>query len=122
MTLGERIQKLRKENKWSQDTFGIKINIHGKTIARYENDSTIPSALVVKKMAEVFGVTTDYLIFGEAEDEVLTKIQDRDLLKRFEKIDKMETENKNILLRIIDLFIRDSVSQKIYSELPKTAS
>jgi transcriptional regulator with XRE-family HTH domain len=119
MTLGQRILKLRKEKKWSQDVFGEKISIHGKTIARYENDSIVPSAVVIKKMAETFGVTADYLIFGENGEGILSTIQDREVLKRFEKIDKLDDENKTMLIKIIDLFLRDSHSKELYKDLVK---
>jgi len=45
---------------------------------------------------------------------ITSKVKDRELLKRFELIDKMEPENKQVLLQIMDVFIRDSKLKEAY--------
>ena len=104
--LGERIKQLRLARGWSQEEFGEKIDIHLQTIRVYEKDETIPSALVLKRMAEVFGVTADYLLFGESEGGS-AKIKNKELLKRVEQLDRIKPESIKDLLGIMDVIIRD---------------
>lgn len=107
MTLGERIRQLRKKRNWSQEDLGNKIDIHWQTIGTYEKDETIPSALVLKRIAEALEVTTDYLLFGDVDNVAMTKITDRELLRRVEVLDKISPESKDTLFKMLDMFIRD---------------
>ena len=70
MGFPEKIKMLRKEKKWSQDVLSRAINIHSKHISRYENGKTFPGPETLKKIANVFGVSTDYLMNDDvARDE-----------------------------------------------------
>jgi transcriptional regulator with XRE-family HTH domain len=111
-SLGDRIRQLRRERDWSQDDLGKKIGVHWQTIGRYESDSIIPTATVLKKIAEVFNITTDFLIFGDSEGVPL-KIKDKELLKRFEQVDNMKPENRETLLKVIDVFIRENAAKEL---------
>ncbi len=62
MTLGERITSLRKEKGLNQIEFAAKLNIDKSTIAKYETDKILPSVPMLIKLAQFFGVTTDYLL------------------------------------------------------------
>jgi transcriptional regulator with XRE-family HTH domain len=105
LSLGQRIRQLRRDRNWSQEEFGEKIDIHVQTIGVYEKDDTIPSALVLKKMAEVFGVTSDFLLFGETEGGA-AKIKNKELLKRVEQLDRISPEGLKSLIDIMDLVIQ----------------
>jgi transcriptional regulator with XRE-family HTH domain len=59
---GKRIFELRKERDWSQPELGRMIDTSGAIIGRYERGDMGPSIGVARKLAEVFGVTLDYLI------------------------------------------------------------
>jgi len=61
---------------------------------KYENNEAIPSAEVIKRVAQVFNVSADYLLFDESEKENITKISDKQLLRQFEEIDKMDESDK----------------------------
>ena len=64
-TLGGRIQKLRDENKWSQEELGFKIGVNNKSvISFYENDKRVPSIPVLQTLGKVFNKSMDYLING----------------------------------------------------------
>lgn len=106
LSLGQRIRQLRRDRNWSQEEFGEKIDIHVQTIGVYEKDETIPSALVLKKMAEVFGVTSDFLLFGETEGGA-AKIKNKELLKRVELIDRLNPGSLKTVFDVMDLVIRD---------------
>lgn len=70
---GAKLKELRKSKGYSMDNlielYNKRFNGHlnKSTISRYENNLQIPMFTVVKNMAELFGVTTDYLINDENE-------------------------------------------------------
>lgn len=103
-TLGQRIRQLRREREWSQEEFGQKIDVHEQTIIRYEKDAVIPTATVLKKMSEVFGVSIDYLVFGDI-DSTGMRVQNKELFKRFQQLDRFNPEDLKSLIDIMDLVI-----------------
>ena len=54
--------KLRTEAGMTQADLGEKINYSDKTVSKWERAEALPDASVLKKMAEIFGVSVDYLI------------------------------------------------------------
>lgn len=66
MPIGEQIKDLRKERGWSQADLAAKINGDAGQISRYEHGRITPSADVIIRLAEVFDVTTDYLLLEDA--------------------------------------------------------
>lgn len=67
--LGENIRNLRKKNKISQEELAEKLNVSRQSISLWENDQTQPTIENIISLADVFGVSTDYLLKGEAEEE-----------------------------------------------------
>ncbi|MBO0846563.1 MAG: helix-turn-helix transcriptional regulator [Nocardioides sp.] len=59
-------RELRKEHGWSQAELAAKIGGDAAQISRYENGRITPSADVIGRLAEVFDVTTDYLLLDDA--------------------------------------------------------
>lgn len=63
MNFGERIKKLRIENKWTQEYVCEKLNISSGALSRYETNMYEPKSLeLVKDFATLFNVSTDYLL------------------------------------------------------------
>ena len=56
------IIKLRTENGMTQAELGAKLNYSDKTISKWERGEAIPDAFVLLQMAEIFGVSVDYLL------------------------------------------------------------
>ena len=56
------IIKLRTEAGLTQAELGEKLNYSDKTISKWERGEAIPDAYVLTQMAELFGVTVDYLL------------------------------------------------------------
>ena len=53
MTLGQRIQKKRKEKGLSQEKLGEQLNVSRQTVYKWENDQTIPELFNLIGMAEI---------------------------------------------------------------------
>ena len=56
------IIRLRTQAGLTQAELGEKLNYSDKTISKWERGEAIPDAYVLTKMAEIFGVTVDYLL------------------------------------------------------------
>jgi transcriptional regulator with XRE-family HTH domain len=69
MTIGERIRKRRQELGWSQRELAQRVGTRQATIADLERGAQQEtSTSLIRRLARVLGVTSDYLI-GMYEDE-----------------------------------------------------
>ena len=62
MTLGEKILKLRKAQGWSQEELAGRIGVTRQALSRWESDAAMPDTVNVVQLADLFGVSTDYLL------------------------------------------------------------
>lgn len=60
--IGERLTHLRKQNKMTQEQIAKRLGIHRGTYSNYEANKRDPDYEMLQKIADVFGVTTDYLL------------------------------------------------------------
>lgn len=56
------LKKLRQDNNLTQDELAKKIDSSRSNIANYENGKNKPSVEILEKLAELFNVSTDYLL------------------------------------------------------------
>ncbi|MEJ9210086.1 helix-turn-helix domain-containing protein [Bacillus smithii] len=80
--IGDRLKKLR--GKRSQEEVAQKIGISRARLSHYETGRSDPDPEVIKKLADFYGVTTDYLL-GKTDDPNLVS---GDLPKLTEKDEK----------------------------------
>lgn len=62
MKLSAQIKSLRKEKKISQRELAEQLNISPSTVGMYEVNQRVPDIETLKKMADYFDVSTDYLL------------------------------------------------------------
>lgn len=82
MILAEKIIRLRKKNGWSQEELAEKMEVSRQAVSKWEGAQTIPDIEKILMLSNLFGVTTDYLLKDEIEDEVFTDEDDRIAVKR----------------------------------------
>ena len=71
MNFGEKIKKLRIENKWTQEFVAEKLNISVGAVSRYENGMYEPKSLdLIKDFPNLFNVSTDYLLGKEEHSTI----------------------------------------------------
>ena len=63
-----------------------------------------------KKIADALGVSADALL---NDDNIA--IKDKDLFKRFQAIQDMDNEDKAMVVKFLDLAIRDAKTKKTYT-------
>ncbi len=67
MTFGEKLQALRQRAGMSQDALAERLDVSRQAVSRWERDETRPETDKVVALADIFGVTTDYLLRPQAE-------------------------------------------------------
>ena len=72
MILADKIIRLRKKNGWSQEDLANKMSVSRQAVSKWEGAQTIPDLEKILQLSVLFGVTTDYLLKDEIEDEELT--------------------------------------------------
>lgn len=101
---------LRKKKGLSQAELGKKIGTSGDVIGRYERGDITPSIEAVAKIADALEVSVDYLI-GKTK-----MVLDADTMRRMEDISSLPEDNKNFLLNMIDMALRDFKTKKAYAK------
>jgi len=102
-TFGKRITALRKDRKMTQEELAKLLKTSISVIGRYERDEMTPSVEVAKKIAGFLDTTVGYLL-GETEKADLFK--DPTMLNRLSELDKMNADDKNHILHVLDGFIK----------------
>ena len=69
MILADKIIRLRKKNGWSQEELADKMNVSRQAVSKWESAQTIPDLEKILQLGTLFGVTTDYLLKDEIEEE-----------------------------------------------------
>src|SRR5690606_19894458 len=100
----------RKKKGLSQAELGKMIGTSGDVVGRYERGDISPSIEVVSKIADALEVSVDYLI-GKTRMEL-----DKDTMRRIEDISALPQENKNFVLNLIDMALRDFKTKKAYAK------
>lgn len=72
---------------------------------RYETKEVHPTADTLKKIANGFGVSIDFIVNGTLDEKAQNGIEDSKLLQQFRAVEKMNEEDKTLVTRLIDAFI-----------------
>lgn len=113
MNLGNRIQELRKKAKLSQSELAAKIDISYPQMSRYEIKEVQPPADVLKRIADVFGVSIDFIVNGTIEEKASNILQDNELLLQFKEVEQMDEDDRGTIKKLIDAFITKRKIQKL---------
>ena len=100
-----RLRQLRKQKNLSQADLAKIVGVHYNHIGRYERGSSRPSAEALNKLAHALGVSSDYLIEGSTQEAAKADFEDRDLLRMFQEIQKLDQEDKTVVKKLIEAFV-----------------
>lgn len=94
----KRLKELRIENDMTQKELGSKLNILDRTIGYYEANKRFPSEEILNEIANIFNVSTDYLL-GRTDKKDATILEGdevpkelRDVGISYMEIDKIAKE------------------------------
>ncbi len=84
MNLGNKILKIRKENKMSQEQFAEILNVTRQTVSNWENGNNYPDIETLIKISDKFNVSLDILLKGDKEmiKDINKKIKNNKVLKK----------------------------------------
>ena len=102
MLFGERLLKARKERKISQEELAKRLGAHAPIIGRYERGEVKPSIEVAAKIAEILGVSLDYLT-GLSEQLI-----DKDILDQVNELQALKQEDQQHILKTLGALIREA--------------
>lgn len=117
MSFGERLKFLREKEKMYQSELAEKLNLAPSSISMYERGDRDPDTSTLAKIAQIFNVTTDYLLgISDTNDEVEKinkKIKDNDLyVAANSKVDlgklaQVDNKTAKLINTLIDDFLSD---------------
>lgn len=67
VSFGEKIAKLRRKSRLTQKELAEKLNISDKAVSKWENGGGYPEITMLPALAEIFGVSIDYLFKGDTQ-------------------------------------------------------
>ena len=112
MAIGDRIKQLRTTKNMTQSDLSEIVGLTYIQIGRYEKGKSNPSSDVLQKLASALDTTTDFLMSGDTE-QVQAQLSDKELLKQFREVEKMEEKDKSIVKELIDAFITKRKIQQL---------
>lgn len=74
--IAKNISDLRREKGYTQLELAEKLNYSDKSISKWERAEAIPDVAVLKEIADLFGVSLDYMVEAEHKKKTLDKISD----------------------------------------------
>ncbi|MBJ9983618.1 helix-turn-helix transcriptional regulator [Bacillus sp. S70] len=96
--LSIRIKELRKERKWSQKELGEKVDVSESFISKVESGKKQPSREVTAKIAEIFNVTTDFLL-GRSDEEDLNEMLDVKFKTMKERLSNLPESQREMIMK-----------------------
>ena len=119
MTVGERIQKYRKNLGMSQEELGQKLMVSRQTISLWEKDQTFPTVDNLIRLKEIFGVSVDEILDGESEQSV-PEVQPEEIY-RFQysktELQQIHKLQRRRLLKKPIIFLAFCIFQVFYLEV-----
>ena len=101
----KRLRELRKQKDLSQSELGKLASLHYTHIGRYERGASRPSGDTLKRLADVLGVTSDYLLEGAADEAAKARFEDHELLQQFQEVERLSDDDKHVIKRLLDAFL-----------------
>ncbi len=106
MIFAEKIIRERKKNGWSQEELAEKMNVSRQAVGKWESSQSVPDLDKILQLADLFGVTTDYLLKDELEAEEYAQGREEALCRRVslgeanDYLEKRERAAKRIALGV----------------------
>ena len=88
---GNTIAKLRKQNNMTQSSLAEKLGVSDKAVSKWENGLGYPDVTLFPTLAELFGVSIDYLMLGEEKGITIAGNIIMDIVKNIESFPRIGT-------------------------------
>ena len=74
MILADKIIENRKKNGWSQEDLAYKLGVSRQSVSKWEGAQAVPDMKKIVMMAELFNVSTDYLLRDDIETAAVPEV------------------------------------------------
>jgi len=75
LTVAANITRLRSDRGWTQAELGEQLHYSDKSVSKWERGQALPDLLVMKNLAELFGVSIDYFLLDHENDKPAGKFE-----------------------------------------------
>jgi transcriptional regulator with XRE-family HTH domain len=103
--ISEKIVQLRKERDWSQAELGKRMGVDQRYISTWETGKNVPQFENLIKLAQVFGVSLDYLVFNNVPRSGTSSIKDFELYEYFRSADSLPEEEKKAVKQLVSAMV-----------------
>ena len=106
MSVGERINELRKQQKLSQVQIAKALGISRQAVSKWENDQSLPDTLMMIQLADLLKTDSEYLATGRHSQlnkppNVITMVQKVDHV--VEKIVERIVEVERVIEKVVEI-------------------
>lgn len=115
--LGNKIQKLRKENNLTQEELASKIDVTRQTISKWELNESTPDIIYSKKLAETFNISLDELLEISLEEQLMKKIDNNSNISKLILVSLIIIGILTAGLLIILIINNDKYNSSNYSKM-----
>ena len=107
--ISQRLKELRKLRQMAQADVAVRINVSREAYAMYETGRREPSLAILRRLADVFGVSADYLLERTEARGPYPMLSDEDLsmVRLFQQLD-LRGRSTMLKLAAIEFSLRDS--------------
>ncbi len=118
MILAEKVMMLRKKSGWSQEELAMKLGVSRQSVSKWESMTSVPDLDRIIKMSQMFGVSTDFLLKDELEEDFMPVQEDSYVEEALRKVSLEEANqfmaleqkmSKRIALSVFFLIISPSL-------------
>ena len=114
---GKRLQALRKQKRLTQKEAAARIRTALSQYNKYEYGIHYPTTEKLLLLAKLYDTTTDYLLIGNvSEKNPLINLR---LLKRFEELERLNIDDQETAIKILDAIIMQNKVKGAVSPLDR---
>jgi len=116
MSIGENIKRIRKEKGVLQKEAAAAVGLNGSNYNRMENGHREPTVAALKKLSELFGVSTDYLIDPDTDLPKEVIIEDKTAQEQLRLISQLDEDDKQFVFQMIDKILTNKKFKTFFQE------
>lgn len=113
MIFADKLIRLRKKNGWSQEELAERMDVSRQSVSKWESAQSMPDIERLLQLSSMFGVSLDYLLKDEIEDETAKSEQSENStasvpvrsISREEAEEFLEIQSKNSVRIAIGVFL-----------------
>ena len=95
-TLGQRLQRLRKQASLTQEDVANQLNITAQAVSKWENDISAPDISALVPLSHILGVSLNELLGEEPATKVLPQDQRKNIASMFLRVKCHSSDNDDV--------------------------